>query len=301
MRRMARIFFISVGMVGVIAIQSAPAAEETPALVWKGCGITRAAFMSECAEAYKKKTGKSIKIVGGGATLGIRAAIAGSAELGGTCRPPLPEKFPEERGGYLTMVAWDAISFVTHPANPVSNITSQQAKDILTGKITNWKDVGGPDQKIFVIYRSQTESDKYSGVGYMLRKLLFNDTDIEFTAEALSFRDTGIVEENIQNTEWSFGATGISSAKKKNLKVLDFDGIAPTKENIQSGQYPFYRPLYIVTREIPAGEIAEFVQWLLSEEGQSIISGQGTVNLKEGEHLRQSFKAWESTDRILNF
>lgn len=288
-------------LTGAFTGQRALAADEGISLTWKGCGITRAAFMSEAAEAYKKKTGKSIKVIGGGATMGLRSAIAGASDMGGTCRPPLPNKFPEEEGGYLTMVAWDAICFVTNPSNPVKGITSQQAKDIFVGRITNWKEVGGPDQKILVVYRTQGESDKYSGVGYMLRKLLFNDTDIDFVEEALSFRDTGLVEENIEKIEWSFGATGISSAKKKNLKILDLDNIVPTKENISSGQYPLYRPLFLVTKSVPEGETREFVEWLLSDEGQGVISSQGTVNLKEGSHLKETYKAWENKGRILNF
>lgn len=295
-------FFILLGfLIGAFACQPVSAADEGVSLTWKGCGITRAAFMSQAAEAYKKKTGKSIKVVGGGATMGLRSAIAGAADMGGTCRPPLPNKFQEEEGGYLTMVAWDAICFITNPSNPVKGVTSQQARDIFTGKITNWSQVGGPDQKILVVYRTQGESDKNSGVGYMLRKLLFNDPDIDFVEDALHFRDTGLVEENIEKTEWSFGATGISSAKKKNLRILDLDNIAPTKENISSGQYPLYRPLFLVTKNSPEGETREFIQWLLSDEGQEIISAQGTVNLKEGQRLKETFKAWESKDRILNF
>ena len=126
---------------------------EKPKLVWKGCGISRKAFMAECATAYEKMTGVHIELVGGGATLGIRATCAGDADMGGTCRPCLPDIFPDsESGGYLIQVAWDAICFITHPKNPLSGITTQQARDILTGKVDNWKQIGGPDRPIVVIY-----------------------------------------------------------------------------------------------------------------------------------------------------
>lgn len=289
-----------ISLTGGSLVRTASAEGKDGQLIFKGCGIIRAAFMSECAEAYKKKTGKDIRITGGGATIGVRAPMAGAADIGATCRPPLPGKFPEEEGGYLTMVAWDAICFITHPSNPVTSLTSQQAKDILTGKITNWNEVGGPDQRILVVYRSQTESDKSSGVGYMLRKLLFHDTDVDFVEDALHFRDTGLVEARIAEIEWTLGATGISSAKKKNLKILALDGIAPTKEAIQSGQYPLFRPLFIITKDKPHGDAGDFIRWLLSDEGQDIISSQGTVNLKEGRHLQETYAEWEGKERILN-
>jgi len=275
---------------------------EKTKLVWKGCGISRRAFMVECAQAYEKKTGVHIELIGGGATLGIRATCAGDADMGGTSRPCLPDLFPEqESGGYLTIVAWDAICFITHPANPVAGITTQQARDILTGKITNWKQIGGPDRRIVLIYRIQTEKEKFSGVGYMTREFLFGDPSVDFAEKALYFRDTGLVERNVENIESSFAADGVSSARKRRVKILALDGIACTKENIITGNYPFFRPLYLITRGKPTGELKKFLDWILSDEAQAIISAQGTVNLKEGEGLKEKFKLWEHTDLILNY
>ena len=276
--------------------------EGHPRLVWKGCGISRRAFMAECAEAYEKRKGVHIELIGGGATLGIRATVAGDADIGGTCRPSLPNIFPkQESGGYLTQVAWDAICFITHPNNPVTGITSQQARDILTGKVTNWKQVGGPDKPIVVIYRIQTEIGKFSGVGYMTRRFLFNDPYVEFTEKALYFRDSGLVEKNVENIQWAFAPDGVSSARRRNVKILTLDGIPCTKENVANGIYPFFRPLYLITRGKPSGELKKFLDWIISDEGQAVIGSVGTVTLKEGQGLKEKFKFWEHTESILNY
>ncbi len=275
---------------------------ETKTLVWKGCGITRKAFMSEAAARFKEKTGIEFKIVGGGATLGIRTAIAGSVDIGGTCRHTLPGIFSEENGGYLTHVAWDAIVFITHPDNPIESITEAQAKDIFTGKITNWKELGGEDQVIELVYRDQTEKGNYSGVGHMLRMMMFENPEALFKEKALSFRDSGKVEKHVEKSLWSFAATGISSAKKRNVNVLALNGRAPSKENIGSGEYGYYRPLFLVTQEIPKDEVKVFMEWLLSPEGQEVISKQGTVNLAEGKILKEKYTFWNmSKDLVLNF
>jgi len=243
-----------------------------------------------------------IELVGGGATLGIRATCAGDADMGGTCRPCLPNIFPEqETGGYLTQVAWDAICFITHPKNPVNGITRQQARDILTGKITNWKAVGGPDKPIIVIYRIQTEIGKFSGVGYMTRRFLFGDPHVDFTKKALYFRDSGLVEKYIENIEWSFAPDGVSSARRRKMKIFDLDGISCSKDNVAGGVYPFFRPLYLITRGKPTGELKKFLDWITGDEGQSVISSVGTVTLKEGQGLKKKFKLWEHTDLILKF
>ncbi len=285
-----------------IGTDSLQAREGSNRLVWKGCGISRKAFMAECAEAYEKKTGVQIELVGGGATLGIRATCAGDADMGGTCRPCLPDIFPEqETGGYLTQVAWDAICFVTHPNNPVKGITRRQARDILTGKITNWKAVGGPDKPMVVIYRIQTEIGKFSGVGYMTRRFLFDDPYIDFTEKALYFRDSGLVEKYVENIEWSFAPDGVSSARRRKVKILELDGISCSKENVAGGVYPFFRPLYLITRGKPAGELKKFLDWITGDEGQAVISSVGTVTLKEGQRLKEKFKYWEHTELILNY
>ena len=258
--------------------------------------------MAECEEDYEKKTGVHIELVGGGATLGIRATVAGDADIGGTCRPSLPNIFPEqESGGYLTQVAWDAICFITHPSNSVDGITSQQAKDILTGKIDNWKQVGGPPKPVVVIYRIQTEIGKFSGVGYMTRRFLFDDPYVDFTEKALYFRDSGLVEKNVENIPWSFAPDGVSSARRRNVKILTLDDIPCTKENVANGVYPFFRPLYLITRGKPTGELKKFLDWIINDEGQAVISSVGTVTLKEGEGLKGKFKLWEHTESILNY
>lgn len=294
---------LSIGLI-LLVLGGNQAVSQTPKtrLVWKGCGISRKAFMAECAEAYEKQTGVHIELIGGGATLGIRATLAGDADIGGTCRPSLPNIFPQqESGGYLTQVAWDAICFITHPNNPVSGITSQEARDILTGNITNWQQVGGPDRPIVVIYRIQTEIGKFSGVGYMTRRFLFDDPDVDFTEKALYFRDSGLVEKNVENIQWAFAPDGVSSARRRNVKILSLDGIPCTKENVASGRYPFFRPLYLITRGKPRGELKKFLDWIISDEGQAVIGSVGTVTLEEGRGLKEKFKFWEHTDLILNY
>lgn len=277
-------------------------AEEKSVLSWKGCSISRNAFMNECAETYEKITGTKIDVQGGGSTLGIRSVCAGNADICGTCRPCLPDVFPElESGGYMTHVAWDAICFITHPSNPVDRISTQQARDILTGKITNWKEVGGPDKPILMLYRVQTEQGKFSGVGYITRQLLFNDQGISFAHNGLYCRDSGVVEDAVEKLEWTFAADGISSSRKRNIKILNLDDVLCSKENISNGTYPLFRPLYILTKGKPVGEIKKLVDWLTGNEGQTIISRQGTVNLREGESLKGLYKYWLHTELILNY
>jgi len=149
---------------------SATATAET--LTWAGCGITKKAFMAELATGFEKETGVKIKIEGGGATRGVRDAAKALIDMGGSCRMNLPMADPSEL--YVTMhpVAWDALAVLVHPSNPVKKISTEQLRKIYTGKLTNWKQLGGPNKEIEVFVRK----GKISGVGYALRQYLFKDS-----------------------------------------------------------------------------------------------------------------------------
>lgn len=262
-------------------------------LKWTGCGITRKAFMVELAAAYKKNTGNLISLSGGGATKGIRDTNNGVTDMGGSCRPALPEKFPgDESKVEMHIVAWDALVPIVNINNPITSISSQQLKDVLTGEIANWKELGGNDRKILVVARK----GKISGVGYMTRKIIFKDLTVDYSPGALLLKSSGPVENKIYVDEFSIGVTGASSARKrvesgKKLKILSVDAVEPSKENIATGAYPFYRPLYLVSNPGSANyeNVRKFIEWVKGDEAQQIIDSVGTVNLIKGKGLEEKF------------
>ena len=298
-------FGIKFGVAAAAVLLLAGTAMAQAKLRWTGCSITRVAFMTELATAYQQKTGVAITLSGGGATKGIRDTNSGAADMGGTCRPSLPDEFPAEEGNVvLYQVGWDALIPVVNKETPVTNLTVAQVKDILTGKITNWKEVGGNDAKILVVARE----GKISGVGYMTQGMIFQDKNTEHAKDALIVDDSGPLENKITVDKIAFGVTGVSSAKKKveegkNIKILTVNGLVATMENIASGTYPYFRPLYLaVNPKSPNyAEVKKFIDWTLSPEGQKVIEAAGTVNLARGKGLKEKFKHWEHTDKIVNY
>jgi phosphate transport system substrate-binding protein len=287
------ILFCSISVGQATAADNASKAD----LVWRGCGITKKAFMQEAAIAYKQKTGKVITITGGGATLGIRTAAAGASDIGGSCRPAKPDISDLEKGVYMTHVGWDALVVMVHPNNPVENLTTEQLYRIMTGDIKNWNEVGGANDHILVVVRT----GKMSGVGYMARKMLFNDPRANFYRRAINLQSSGPVEKKVEKRKNAIGISGVSSAKRRKVKMISLNGHAPTKQGLMSGGYPFYRPLFLMTKGKPSGEIKVFLDWLLSPEGQKVVSDQGTVNLAEGAAISKTYKYWEHTDLVLNY
>ena len=257
-------------------------------LKWAGCGISKNAFMTEMATAYENKTGIKVELVGGGATKGIRQVSSKEVDIGGTCRHVIEKEssmltHEEERRVQLTPVARDALVVIVHKDNPVKDISLQQVRDLYEGKITNWKQLGGNDAPVELYVRK----GKVSGVGRTLRELVFNDYNKEFVAKHV-VESTGPLEKAIGEDPNAIGTTGVSSARKLKDKthMLSLGGKEPTYENIKTGQYVLYRPLYVVTNmEDRNPEVKRFLDFVRSDEGKAIMRKVGTVPYEDAINL----------------
>ena len=197
-----------------------------------------------------------------------------------------------EKGVTLHPVGWDALVVIVNKSNSVQNISIDQLKAVFFGEVTNWKQLGGNDEPIAVLARE----GKISGVGMMARELIFGDADIEFKSTH-QFKSTGPIEEAVLQMKNAIALDGVSSARKRDLKILDLNGIAPTVENIASGAYKLFRPLYLVTAQKMTPEVSEFIKFVKSPEGQRVIANQLTVTLAKGGHLWHPYRKHMRTVR----
>jgi len=287
--KLSKLLFVA-STAGMVVFSGAPLYAATPSpsptsanasgLTWAGCGISKNAFMSEMVAAYEKKTGVKISLLGGGATKGIRQVSSKDVNVGGTCRHVLIDddslmENKEERRVQLTPVAWDALVAIVHKDNPVDNITLDQLRKLYKGKITNWKQLGGKDAPVELYVRK----GKISGVGRTKRALLFYNYDEEFVAKHV-VEESATLEKDMVTNPNGIGVTGVSSARKLKgiAKILKLEGKEASYENIKTGHYLLYRPLYIVTRlDEHNPDVKKFVAFVSSNEGMQIMRNVGTV------------------------
>ncbi|SFV64358.1 Phosphate ABC transporter, periplasmic phosphate-binding protein PstS (TC 3.A.1.7.1) [hydrothermal vent metagenome] len=242
------------------------------------CGVTRIAFMKELNEAFSKKFKVKIPMNKKGGDLFVLSGVQKKeADIGSGCREPIKED-KAEKDIWSTQVAWGALSFIVNPKNKIDNITTENIKKILTGKITNWKELGGADKPIVLVKRDS----KKSGIGLTARELLFNDVNQPFSDKAKVVKSSGFVREAVGADESAFAIDNvISSGKDKNIKLLKVNGVEATKENILAKKYEMRQALYLYLNDKPKALAKQYIDFALSEEGQKIISKTGTANLEE--------------------
>lgn len=278
MNQYHRAAVIAAMLAGVAMIP--PAAQADSKLTWAGCSISKNAFMKEMAEAYEKKTGVKIDLKGGGATRGIRDVASGEMQIGGTCRQTLDDPktvmtVPEERRVQLTPVAWDALVVIVNKDNPIESISMDQVRALYTGKLSNWKQLGGRDAPIELYVRK----GKISGVGRTIREIVFGNYDQEFVAKHV-VEESATLEKDMVTNPNGIGITGVSSARKlgSSAKILKLDGKDASYENIKNGSYTMYRPLYMVVHlQNQNPEARKFVSFVMGPQGKQIMRDVGTV------------------------
>jgi phosphate transport system substrate-binding protein len=219
----------------------------------------------------------SIQVTGGGSGTGISALINGTTDICNSSRPMKPaerDKLKQRFGsrGIEIKSAQDGLSLYVNEGNSISELSMQQIKDIYTAKITSWKEVGGPDQRI-ILYGRENNSGTY---------VYFKDNVLEgedFAATVQSMPGTAAVVNAVSKDKFGIGYGGAAYGKGiRELKVkadATSTAYAPTIENIKSGVYPVSRFLFMYVKNRPTGAMKEYIDWILSDEGQKIVSEVG--------------------------
>ncbi len=234
------------------------------------------------AEVYMKANkGAKVTVIGGGSGVGLSALIDGTTEIAMSSRKmKMTEKIKLSDAGKATketVIANDALAVVTHPSNKVTQLTREQLESIFTGKIKNWKDVGGDDLAI-VVYSRESSSGTYE---FFKEHVMSNKN---YATSVLSMPATGSIIQSISQTKGAIGYVGYAYVEKevKAIKVSFNKGktfIAPSLATAKDKTYPIVRPLYYYYLGTSEKSVKPFVDFCLSAEGQKIVEQVGYIPL----------------------
>lgn len=226
-------------------------------------------FAEKLAEQFMAKNPNvNVTVQGGGSAVGIQSASSGAAQIGMADLVTLPE---EAKGLTSTVVAKDGIAIVVNPKNKVNNLTTDQARAIFNGKIVNWKEVGGDDVPITVVSR-----EAGSGTRTSFEQIL---TNITLKKDALIQDSNGTIRETVANDANSVGYLSHGLINEK-IKAIKIDDVECTSEMIIAGQYKLVRPIFLLVKGEMVGEVKNFIDYILSVEGQKTIKDNGLLPAK---------------------
>lgn len=222
-----------------------------------------------------KNPGVNITVGESGSGNGAKSLINGMCDVATMSRFMKDEEFKAAvaKGVYPvgTVVAIDGLAIVVHPSCPVQGLTIEQIRDIYTGKITNWKAVGGPNVAIVVISR-----DTNSGTYESFESLVMNKQKISDKAEYVG--SSGAIRARVQSTPAAIGYVGLGFVDKT-IKALKVNGVIPDNATVISGEYPIARPLFMFTNGVPkpGSTLYNFLNLYLTQKGQQIVEEIGFV------------------------
>lgn len=275
MRTLLRSIMLSITVAATLGAQ-------TEVITVKGSD-TMVLLAQRWAERYMAKHPDiTIQVTGGGSGTGISALINGTTDICNASRPMKPSEKQKLKQRFNSLgveikAAKDGLSVYVNDANPVKELTIEQVRKIYLGEITNWKQVGGDEGRI-ILYSRENNSGTY---------VYFKDNILEgkdYAPNCQSLPGTAAVVNAVSKDKNGIGYGGAAYGRGIREVALKTDAASkayePSAENVKSGAYPVTRFLYLYVRTRPSGALKEYIDWILGDEGQSIVESVGYFPLR---------------------
>jgi len=252
-------------------------------VVLKGSDTVLPLAQKEAERYMKANPNKPITVVGGGSGVGIAALMDGTTDIAMSSRKlKMDERLKLQDAGRAvkeTIICYDALSIVVNPANKVGKLTREQVEGIYTGKIKNWKEVGGDDMPI-VVYARETSSGTYE----FFKEFVMNRKN--YASSVLNMPATGAIIQSVSQTKGAIGYVGFAYVNKEVKDVaISYDKgknyFMASKETAKNGSYPIVRPLFFYYPTSKEAYVKPFVTYVLSADGQKTVDEIGYITLSK--------------------
>lgn len=243
-------------------------------------------LVSSWAEYYMKAhPNVEISVTGGGSGTGVAALLNGTTDICAASRDMKGKEYKLAQDKGMTpkefSVARDGLAVVMHKYNPVKALTMEQLMKLFTGAVTNWKQLGGPDQPILILSRESNSGTYVFFQEHVLKKK-------DYAASARLMPASSSIIQSVENDKWAIGYVGLGYATEAGDKIQILavkkddaaQAILPSNATVSSGDYPIARPLHLYTSGEPVGAVKAFIDFCYTPEGQKIVTDTGYIGVK---------------------
>lgn len=251
-------------ILAVIAAGCTQEAVELP-LSYDGAATIGETLLPELISGYERASGKKFGTVAmNGSSAGFKAVMEGRVALAGMVRSL--KSTEKVRNPYYEIIGYDALGVFVHSSNPIDALSQKQLKDIFTGKVTRWSELGGPDVPIEPVTEHAQAQER--GTRGAFQEMVLEGAPFTRTREVDFPRDC------VEYVSTHPGAVTYASFiyEMPGVKLLSVDGSPPNLETIRSAEYPLIRPLLLISRDLPKGQARIFFEYVLTAPGQAVIS-----------------------------
>ncbi len=245
-----------VGLALLYALIPASPAQAAEVLVWTGERSMYYGGIVAASEAFEKKTGIHVKAIPGGCGAAAKGIEAKKIDVGGLCCLPKEDELTK-KNFHAYPLSFEALAIVIHNTNPIDNLTQKQVREVFSGKITNWKDLGGKDASIKVITRLHCKDREGNWKQIMSDPKQFKPSkDVKEDQEVLL---------EVSNAPNSIAFIILTMVNNKYVKVIKVDGVMPSRESLIAGTYPWKHQNSLIVVGEAKGKVKQFVDFLQGE------------------------------------
>ncbi len=220
-------------------------------------------FMPEAAQLFEQETGTAIAINGGNTDLGLAALQEGNVDLVGSGR--FLSEAEKSSGLVETLIGWDPLAVVIPRSNPIENLTLEQLRGIFRGSITNWQEVGGRDLPVIPVI-----PPKGAAIRTALEEALLHGAP--FSRQAVIVMVTPEADQQVEQLPSAITVTSRSMVDAADVKIIQLNGMQPPTFSLDQHRYPLIKPLLLVTRGVPKGQLAGFLSFVASPAGRTLLA-----------------------------
>jgi len=265
-------------LVGILMVAFLASSQTAAAAMMVSGSTTVLPLGVQCAEAFQKETGIDVSVSGGGSGVGIKNVAEGLSDVAMASRQVKDSEIEAYGDDFERfVVAYDAICVAVSQEiydGGVTGLSQDEVMQIYNGEITNWEDVDGPDEEIFVLARQVG-----SGTRDTFNDMVMGDEGAETEGVNVYVGSNAEMKTAIANSDKAIGYLGFSYAQEGDLQSLAYEGVEPSSETVKDSTYPLARELYMYTWGDPSEDAQEFLDFVMGNDGQAIAEELGFVSV----------------------